>query len=98
MSTNEGYKKLKYSPTLNTILMVEHTLKAAEGSIITVAELKRKLPKQINHNMFKVVLEYLEESGKIYVGMKGICWVHNPSRKMQDAIRRGYRWPEDFAK
>jgi hypothetical protein len=91
-------KKLEHSPTLNTILMVEHALKNAEESIITVAELKRALPKQINHNMLKIVLEYLEESGKIYASIKGITWVENNSRKMQDALRRGYRWPEDFAK
>lgn len=98
MSKSTEYKKLKVSPTLNTVLMVEHALKNSEESIITVAQLKRALPKQINHNMLKVVLEYLEESGKICVSLKGMTWVENKSRKMQDAIRRGYRWPEDFAR
>ena len=43
-------KKLEHSPTLNTVFMVEETLKKMNESVITVAELKRKLPKQINHN------------------------------------------------
>jgi hypothetical protein len=91
-------QKLEHSPTLNTILMVEHVLKTSDESVITIAELKKKLPKQVNHNMLKVILEYLEESGKIAVSLKGLCWVYNPSPKMQEALRKGYRYPEDFAK
>lgn len=98
LSKQKGYTKLKQSPTLNTILMVEHALKSSDESVVKVAELKRMLPKQINHNMLKIVLEYLEESGKICASIKGITWVHNPSRKMQEELRKGYRWPEDFAK
>mgnify|MGYP001583106656 CR=1 FL=1 len=53
-------KKLEHSPTLNTVFMVEETLKNTDESVISVAELKRKLPKQINHNTLKLILEYLE--------------------------------------
>ena len=42
-------QKFEHSPTLNTVLMVENTLKKMGGSIMTVAELKRKLPKQVVH-------------------------------------------------
>jgi len=76
MSSIKKYRKLAYSPTLNTILMVEDALKNS-GGIITIAELKRRLPKQVNHNMIKILLEYLEESNKIAVSLKGIRWVHN---------------------
>ncbi len=70
-------QRLEHAPTLNTVIMVEGTLKKMNGSIITVAELKRKLPKQVNHNTLKVILEYLEENNKIAVSMKGITWIHN---------------------
>jgi len=40
-------KELKQSPTLNTVIMVENTLKQMD-SIATVAELKRKLPRKVN--------------------------------------------------
>ena len=82
-------KKLEHSPTLNTVFMVEETLKKMDESVITVAELKRKLPKQINHNTLKLILEYLEESNKIAVTMKGITWIHNTSPQLRKAIKEG---------
>jgi|TARA_B100002003_G_C13950409_1_gene460829 hypothetical protein len=82
-------KKLEHSPTLNTVFMVEETLKKMNESVITVAELKRKLPKQINHNTLKLILEYLEESNKIAVTMKGITWIHNTNPKLKKAIQEG---------
>ena len=82
-------QKLEHSPTLNTVLMVENTLKNMEGSIITIAELKRKLPNQVNHNMLKIILEYLEESNKIAVSLRGITWIHNTNPNLRQAIRKG---------
>lgn len=82
-------KKAEHYPTLNTVFMVEDTLKNMDESVISVAELKRRLPKQINHNTLKLILEYLEESNKIAVTMKGITWIHNPSSKMRKAIKEG---------
>ncbi|MBS3102265.1 hypothetical protein J4458_02360 [Candidatus Woesearchaeota archaeon] len=83
-------KKLEHSPTLNTVFMVEETLKNMDESVISVAELKRRLPKQINHNTLRIILEYLEESNKIAVTMKGITWIHNPSPKLRKAIKEGF--------
>ena len=81
--------KLEHSPTLNTVLMVEETLKNMEESVITIPELKRRLPKQINHNTLKLILEYLEESNKIAVTMKGITWIHNTNPRLRKAIKEG---------
>ena len=78
-----------HAPTLNTVLMVERTLQGMEGSVMTVAELKRKLPKQVNHNTLRVILEYLEESNKIAVSMKGITWIHHSHPALKRAIERG---------
>ena len=82
-------QKLKHAPTLNTVLMVEDTLKNMDESLITVAELKRKLPKQVNHNALKTILEYLEESNKIAVSIKGLTWIHNTNPNLRAAIKRG---------
>ncbi len=82
-------KKLEHSPTLNTVLMVEETLKNMDESVITIADLKRRLPNQINHNTLKFILEYLEESNKIAVTMKGITWIHNTNPKLRKAIKEG---------
>jgi hypothetical protein len=82
-------QKLEHAPTLNTVIMVENTLKNMKGSVITVAELKRKLPRQVNHNTLKIVLMYLEESNKIAVTMKGLTWIHNTNSLLKKAIRKG---------
>ena len=86
---SENIQKLKHSPTLNTVIMVEDTLKKINGSLITVAKLKKILPKQINHNTLMVILVYLEQSNKIAVTLKGITWIHNPNPNLQKAISEG---------
>ncbi len=82
-------QELEHSPTLNTVIMVEETLKNMNESVITVAELKRRLPRQVNHNVLKVILEYLQLSNKIVVTMRGITWIHNPNPNLQKAIAEG---------
>lgn len=82
-------KALAHSPTLNTVIMVENTLKKMEGSVISVPELKRQLPKQINHRTLKIILEYLEQSNKIAVSLKGITWIHNVNPSLRKAIATG---------
>lgn len=69
--------KAKPSPTLNTILMVEDTLKNSPDSVVTVAKLKKMLPRQVNHNTLMVILDYLEQGHKIAIGLKGITWIQN---------------------
>ena len=81
--------KVEHSPNLNTVLMVEDVLKNINESVITIAELKRKLPKQVNHNTLMVILEYLEKSNKILVTLKGITWIHNTNMAMKNAVTRG---------
>ncbi len=77
------------SPTLNTVIMVENTLSNMDESVIKFAELKRKLPKQVNHNTLKIILEYLEVSNKIIVSMKGISWIHNSNLNLKNAVNSG---------
>ena len=81
--------KLEHSPTLNTVLMVENTLMNMGKSIFTVADIKKKLPKQVNHSTLMIILSYLEESNKIYVSIKGITWIHNTSPRLRKEISKG---------
>jgi len=78
-----------HSPTLNTVMMVEKALINMPGSVMTIPQLKRSLPKQVNHNTLISILEYLERSNKIIVGLKGITWIFNPSLKLKAAIAKG---------
>jgi hypothetical protein len=88
MSKKQDYK-LGHSPTLNTVLMVEETMMNMDESIFTVADLKKKLPKQVNHRTLMVILSYLEKSNKIYVSIKGITWIHNTSPRLRKEISKG---------
>lgn len=83
-------KKTAHWPTLNTVIMVENVLRKAENSVISIAELKRKLPKQVNHNTLMAILYYLENSNKIAVSLKGITWIFNRNPKLRKAIAEGY--------
>ena len=76
-------------PTLNTVIMVEDVLRKMNESVISVAELKRKLPRQVNHITLMVILEYLERSGKIVAGLKGISWVYTDNKTLRELIKRG---------
>jgi len=89
MSKTAQEYKLEHSPTLNTVLMVEHTLKNMDESIITIAKLKKILPQQVNHNTLMIILDYLEKSNKIAVTLKGITWIHNTNLRLRKAISEG---------
>jgi len=80
-------QKMEHSPTLNTVIMVEETLKKIDKGVVTVAQLKKKLPKQVNHNTLMTVLDYLDRSNKIYFSAGGITWIYNPSPKWKKAVR-----------
>ena len=85
----EKQERQVHWPTLNTVIMVEETLKKMNESIISIAELKRKLPRQVNHITLMVILEYLERSNKIAVTLKGITWIENNNPNLKRAIMQG---------
>jgi hypothetical protein len=89
MSKTVQEYKLSHSPTLNTVLMVEHTLQNMNESVIKISEIKKHLPKQINHNTLMIILTYLETSNKIAVSLKGITWIHNTNPRLRKAISEG---------
>ena len=74
--------KLLHSPNLTTILMVEKVLKDAK-ELVTVAELKRRLPRKVMHQTLLEVLDYLQLSGKILIGTKGILWIYMERRELE---------------
>ena len=85
----EKQERQVHWPTLNTVMMVEETLKKMNESIISIAELKRKLPRQVNHITLMVILEYLERSNKIAVTLKGITWIENNNPNLKRVIMQG---------
>lgn len=88
--SQEIKNKTNHWPTLNTVIMVENVLKNIDESVITIAELKRRLPRQVNHNTLMIILKYLEESNKIAVTLNGITWIHNSNPNLRKAISEGF--------
>ena len=82
-------EKEVHSPTLNTVLMVERAMKELNQSLFSVADLKKVLPKQVNHNTLKVILGYLEDSNKIVFSSRGITWIENNNPNLKKAIFEG---------
>ena len=81
-------ENIGHSPNLNTVIMVEDILKEAE-EVMTLAELKRRLPKKVMHQTLLQILDYLQLSGKIIIGTKGILWIFTPRKELDELIKRG---------
>ena len=81
-------ESISHSPTLNTVLMVEEILKEA-NEIITIAELKRRLLKKVMHQTLIQILDYLQLSGKIIIGTKGILWVFAERKEIEQLMQKG---------
>jgi len=74
--------QIMHSPTLDTVLMVEHTLQDAK-EVIKIAELKRRLPRKVMHQTLMRILDYLQASGKMLITTKGVVWTYTPKNMMQ---------------
>ncbi|MFH1255686.1 MAG: hypothetical protein V1494_00165 [Candidatus Diapherotrites archaeon] len=79
-STLQIFKKgvLRY-PRLDTVLMVEETIRKAKGDL-TVRQIWQKLPKKVMWQTYLTTLDYLEYSGKILLEEdKHVSWVWAPA-------------------
>lgn len=81
-------KTILHSPRLNTMLMVEKTLKSTELTI-SKNELLRRLPRKVMRPTLNTILNYMQERGLITIGSKGVLWAHNDNPKLQAAVNRG---------
>lgn len=88
MAQKQIMETIGHSPTLNTVMMVEDALKEA-GETVTIAKLKRKLLKQIMHQTLITILDYLQLSGKIIMGTKGILWIHTERKELNKLTKKG---------
>jgi hypothetical protein len=67
-----------HSPTLESVLMVEKAIQK-NSQECGKYQLWNKLPKKMMYQTFQIILEYLEESGKIIIDKEGcIIWTYNP--------------------
>jgi len=79
--------RIIHSPTLNTVLMVEDTLRKQDGPM-SLEGLKRVLPKKVMDQSLRIILAYLESKGSILIGTKGISWIANDNPKFLRMIKK----------
>jgi hypothetical protein len=82
---NEMTKTIHY-PQLDTIIMVEKTIQKMD--YLRKTELWRILPKKVMYQTFCLIIDYLEQSGKIMIDKDGrIIWTWNPKmiKKIQSS-------------
>ena len=73
-------------PNLNTVLMVEDTLKKHADMPMKISELKEILPRQVMHQTLKIILIYLWKSGKIIYGPKGVQWIYSEPEHLKKML------------
>lgn len=71
-------KTILHSPTLESVLMVEKTI-SKYSQECGKYQLWKKLPRKMMYQTFLVILDYLEESGKIFIDKDGcVLWTWDP--------------------
>ena len=77
-----------HSPTLESVTRVERTIREYSQECGKY-QLWKKLPKKMMYQTFLVILDYLQESGKIIIDSDGIViWIYNPER-IRQLIKKG---------
>ena len=67
-----------HSPTLESVIMVEKTIQKYSQECGKY-QLWKKLPKKMMYQTFQIILDYLENSGKIIINKDGcVIWTYNP--------------------
>lgn len=66
------------SPTLDTVFMIEETIRKNSGEY-NKTQIWNKLPRKVMWKTFKTVINYLESINKIITGKRGILvYIWNP--------------------
>lgn len=79
MATQLAGNSSGHQPRLDTVLMVEETVRKHSGEFGNF-QLWRKLPKSVMYSTFLRILDYLEHSNKIAYDMEGkIGWIFSPT-------------------
>ncbi|MFC1682438.1 hypothetical protein ACFL0X_02385 [Nanoarchaeota archaeon] len=79
-------KQILHFPKLDTILMVEKTIQNSDD-YPTRMQLWNSLPKKVQYQTFKLILDYLEKSNKIMFETEKIIWIFSNSKKLNQLIQ-----------
>tara|TARA_B100001971_G_C18129356_1_gene503937 strand:+ start:482 stop:739 length:258 start_codon:yes stop_codon:yes gene_type:complete len=73
-------------PKLDSILMVEKAIQEFDD-YPTRMELWKSLPKQMQYQTFKLILDYLERSNKIMFEEDKIMWIFANNKRLNELIQ-----------
>jgi len=76
-----------HDPTLATIRMVEKTIRKS-SNYPTRKALWQSLPRQVQYQTFKRIIDYLVESHKIILNDREIVWVFPDNAKLKRALNK----------
>jgi hypothetical protein len=81
-------QQILHYPRLDTVIMVEETIKKID-SYPTKMELWKTLPKKVMYQTFSMIIDYLVETNKIIIDKdRRIVWVWNPEL-MKRVVKKG---------
>ncbi len=83
-------KAVLHYPTLKTVLAIENVLKEANKPL-TKEGIKSKLETKIHHMTLSLILDYLEDSGKIFIGKAGVSWTFNENPRFKELVNKSIR-------
>jgi len=70
--------QILHSPTLESVIMVEKTIEK-NSQEYGKYQIWKKLPKKMMYQTFQVILDYLQNSGKILIDKDGcVIWTYDP--------------------
>ncbi|MAG50682.1 hypothetical protein CL621_03555 [archaeon] len=82
-------QQVLHYPRLDTILKVEGVIKESKKPL-SKNGIDRKLPKQVMRPTLNLILNYLEDSGKIAILKEGIMWIYKEdiSKKLRSKLKK----------
>lgn len=82
-------QQVLHYPRLDTVLSVEGIIRKAKEPL-SKNEIDRRLSKKIMRPTLNLILNYLEESGKIAILKDGIIWIYKEdiSNKLKSKLRK----------
>ncbi len=91
---NESQNAFARSPTLDTVMMIEKTIKKYSGEL-NKTEIWKKLPNKVMWQTYLVVLDYLENINKIGFAREGIViYLWNPKLAKKLMSMKGVRYDD----
>ena len=73
-----AYGNMIHSPTLDSVIMVEKTIQKYTQEYGKY-QIWKRLPKKMMYQTYLVILDYLEQSGKIMIDKDGcVIWTYDP--------------------